>query len=153
MILSRSADYGMRAMVYLASHEGADYVPLHDITGAMRTPPFLLAHILQRLVKGGLVASMKGHHGGFRLQRTPRDITVGQIVELIDGPVRAFDCSGNVDCGLAGDCSLLELFGRVETAVQQTLHATSLEEIARPYTLQTREAANVQFRPRAGGGM
>ena len=153
MILSRSADYGLRAMVYLASREGPDYARLHDVTDAMRTPPFLLAHILQRLVKGGLVASMKGHHGGFRLQRTPREITVGQIVELIDGPVRVFDCSANVDCGLAGDCSLLELFGRVETAVQQTLHATSLEEVARPYTSQTRDAGNVEFRSRTGGGV
>ncbi len=155
MMLSRSADYGLRAMIYLAARPTADYVPLQQITQTMRTPHFLLAHILQRLVKGGLIASMKGHHGGFRLQRAPNEITVADIIEQIDGPVRAFDCTGDADCALAGDCSLLDVFARVENAVRDTLQAATLEEVARPYIEQLggSKAAVVNFQPGRTGAL
>lgn len=154
MMLSRSADYGLRAMIYLAARPTMGYVPLQQITQAMRTPHFLLAHILQRLVKGGLVVSMKGHHGGFRLQRDPHEISVADIIEQIDGPVRAFDCSGDVDCALTGDCSLLEVFARAEKAVRDTLRATTLAEVARPYIegLNGTKQTAVEFEPGQVGG-
>lgn len=154
MMLSRSADYGLRAMIYLAARPTAGYVPLQQITQSMRTPHFLLAHILQRLVKGGLVASMKGHHGGFRLQRAPSEINVADIIEQIDGPVRALECSGDADCSLHGDCSLLEVFARAEKAVRDTLRATTLEEVARPYVegLNCSKDPAVQLQQSVGGG-
>lgn len=135
MILSRSADYGLRALVYLSCSGTSRYVPLHEIAAPMRTPQFLLARILQRLVKGGVVVSMKGHHGGFRLRRHPREITAADVIELIDGPIRAMHCVGTADCALAGDCSLVDLFARVERAVQATLKSTTLEELTRPYAV------------------
>ena len=154
MMLSRSADYGLRAMIYLATRPTTGYVPLQQVTQAMGTPHFLLAHILQRLVKGGLVASMKGHHGGFRLQRAPSEITVADILEQIDGPVRAFDCMGDEDCTLSGDCSLLEVYARAEKAVRDTLRATTLEEVARPYvdSLNGSKETAVRFQHGLGGG-
>jgi Rrf2 family protein len=130
MILSKSADYGLRAMVYLARHRSTRLITLHEIATAMHTPPFLLGRILQRLVRARLLVSMKGHHGGFRLQREPMVITVSDIVRAIDGPFRMFDCTGIAACGLSGECTMVEMFGRAEKALEDVLHAVTLDDLA-----------------------
>src|SRR5262245_2297461 len=85
MILSKSADYGLRAMIFLARQPHSRVVPLQDIAVGMRMPPFLLARIMRRLVVNGLLLSTKGHHGGFYLSRDASEITALDIVGAIDG--------------------------------------------------------------------
>ncbi len=130
MILSRSADYGLRAMVYLARNRGSHHITLNEIALAMHTPPFLLGRIMQRLVKGDLVLSMKGHHGGFRVARDPRGITVAEVIREIDGPFHMFDCTGIAECGLSGECTMVDMFSRAERALDEVLGAVSLEDLA-----------------------
>jgi Rrf2 family protein len=130
MILSRSADYGLRAMIYLARNRGSRHITLNEIAAAMHTPPFLLGRIMQRLVKGDLVLSMKGHHGGFRVVRDPRSITVAEVVRQIDGPFHMFDCTGIEECGLAGECTMIDMFGRAEKALDEVLRGVTLEDLA-----------------------
>jgi Rrf2 family protein len=130
MILSRSADYGLRAMIYLARNRGSRHITLNEIAAAMHTPPFLLGRIMQRLVKGDLVLSMKGHHGGFRVSRDPRSITVAEVIREIDGPFHMFDCTGIAECGLSGDCTMVEMFNRAEKALDDVLRSVTLEDLA-----------------------
>jgi Rrf2 family protein len=130
MILSRSADYALRAMIYLARNRGSRYVTLNQIATEMQTPPFLLGRIMQRLVKGDLVLSMKGHHGGFRLVRNPVDIAVADIVHQVDGPFQMFDCTGISACAMAGECTLLDMFLRAEKALDDVLRSVTLSELA-----------------------
>jgi Rrf2 family protein len=130
MILSRSADYGLRAMIYLARNRGSRHITLNEIAAAMHTPPFLLGRIMQRLVKGDLVFSMKGHHGGFRVARDPRGITVAEVIREIDGPFHMFDCTGTAECGLSGDCTMGDMFSRAEKALDDVLRSVTLEDLA-----------------------
>jgi Rrf2 family protein len=130
MIVSRSADYAIRAMIYLARNRGTRFITLNEIATEMRTPPFLLGRLMQNLVRGNLVLSMKGHHGGFRLLLDPSEITAADIVNLIDGPFMVFDCTGHAECGLNDACTLIDMFGRGEKALQEVFSSVTLEHLA-----------------------
>jgi Rrf2 family protein len=132
MIVSRSADYALRAMVYLARLDGPRYVPANEIANEMRTPPFLLSRILQHLVRGDLLVSLKGHHGGFRLRKRPDEVTLFEIIHLIDGPFVMHDCSGKGDCGLSHDCSLRTVFTRAERHLEDVFRSVTLADVAQP---------------------
>jgi Rrf2 family protein len=132
MIVSRSADYALRAMVYLARLDSPRFVPANEIANEMRTPPFLLSRILQHLVKGELLLSMKGHHGGFRLRKHPEQVCVLEIIHLIDGPFVVHDCAGKGDCGLSPDCNLRDVFATAEKNLADVFQSVTLAELARP---------------------
>lgn len=152
MILSRSADYALRAMIYLARNPSSQYVALTKIATEMRTPPFLLGRLMQRLVKGDLLQSMKGHHGGFRLARDPATITAQDIVRLIDGPFTVFDCSGDAPCGLAGDCPLICMMERAERALGDVFASVTLQTLAHAPGTPAEVRIHLQRRSSPGGG-
>ena len=130
MIVSRSADYALRAMVYLARLDSPRYVPANEIANEMQTPPFLLSRILQHLVKSELLLSMKGHHGGFRLRKTPDEISVYEIIHLIDGPFVVHDCAGN--CGLSHDCNVKSVFAKAEKSLEEVFMNVTLSDLSQP---------------------
>ncbi len=132
MIISRSADYALRALLYLTRLEPSSrFVPANEISNEMQTPPFLLSRILQRLVKSGLLHSMKGHHGGFRLNKNPAEINVYDVIEIIDGSIVVHDCVSE-KCGMGPCCALRDAFTRAERALELALRAVTLAEISRP---------------------
>ena len=132
MIVSRSADYALRAMVYLARLDSPRFVPANEIANEMHTPPFLLSRILQHLVHGDLLTSMKGHHGGFRLRKSPERITLFEILHSIDGPFMMHDCSGKSGCGLSHDCGLRSVFSKAEKHLEDLFRSVTLAEVVRP---------------------
>ena len=97
----------------------------------MVTPPFLLARLFQSLVRANLVQSMKGHLVGFLLGLNPSEIRAAHIVRAIMGPFHAFDCTNDLACGLNHSCSLKDLFGRAEEALQRVFESFTLEQLAR----------------------
>ena len=131
MIVSRSADYALRALIYLARLDSPRYVPTSEIANEMQTPPFLLSRILQYLTKGDFLLSMKGHHGGFKLKKSPEEITIHEVIQLIDGPFVVHDCSGN--CGLSHDCNLQGLFSVAEERLADVFKNITLADASRPH--------------------
>jgi Rrf2 family protein len=130
MIISRSADYALRAIVYLARLDSHRYVPANEIASEMQTPPFLLSRILQHLVRNEILLSMKGHHGGFKLRLSPDRITAYDVIHLIDGPFLMHDCSGR--CGLSSDCNLKHVFGLAEKSLEAMFNDLTMAELAQP---------------------
>ena len=156
MILSRSADYALRAMIYLARQRGTRFVTLNEIATQMRTPPFLLGRLMQQLVRGRLLLSMKGHHGGFRLLKNAGEITPAEIIRLIDGPFMMYDCTGHSDCGLNDACSLTDTFARAESAIQGVFTSVTLEDLAHPGRERVVATSRVPMavnRSEMGGGL
>jgi Rrf2 family protein len=128
-IVSMSADYALRAMVHLARDGGPGLVSLDEIASVMRTPSALLARIMRRLVRAGLVEARCGHHGGFRLGIEPERITVADIVQAIDGPLRMFDCLRAQACGMSGDCNVIDVFARAESALDAVFRSVTLRDL------------------------
>jgi Rrf2 family transcriptional regulator, iron-sulfur cluster assembly transcription factor len=85
-MLSNSCRYGIRAVVYLASQQSGDFkTGIKQISNDLDLPTPFLAKILQQLAKQKILSSSKGPHGGFSLLKDPRNITLLDIVNTIDG--------------------------------------------------------------------
>src|SRR5262249_18041879 len=84
----RAASYAIHAAAHMASLKKGEPLPSHIIAQKRGIPERFLLKVLKPMVSAGLLYSLKGPHGGYRLARPPHDITVLEIVEAIDGPIR-----------------------------------------------------------------
>jgi Rrf2 family protein len=129
MILSRSADYALRALIYLAQTGSARPVPLDQIAQAQKIPAALLSKILQMLVKAELLRSHRGYGGGFVLVADPRTLGIDVVIQAIDGPFTVVECLDDEGfCQLCSRCRLRAKLRDLQTAIVDMLHATSLAD-------------------------
>ena len=91
-MISTKGRYGLRIMLDLAEHSGGDFVPLKDMAARQGISKKYLEIIAKELVKGKLLASCGGRGGGYRLCRRPEEYTVGEILELLEGPLAPVAC-------------------------------------------------------------
>jgi Rrf2 family protein len=109
--ISRKIDYGLRAMVYLASILPDSVVPFREIARQMDVPEDFLAKILKTLVDQGLVKSARGPHGGYALGRNAGDISFLDVIEAVEGPVALNVClDGDDACGHSGACTMVSVW-------------------------------------------
>lgn len=85
MLLSRTCEYGIQAVLYLAKHHDVPYISVKEIAEKHNISFHFLGKILQTLTQKGLLTSYKGPKGGISLARSPQELTVLQVVEAIDG--------------------------------------------------------------------
>lgn len=120
----------MRALIYLAERRGDGAVTLNQICDDLRVPRAFLSKILQQLCRNRMVKSHKGPSGGFVLERDPATVSILEIVEEIEGPVRVFDCFSDVgDCSQPpNSCRILAMFDRVGAQVEGVLKGVMLSD-------------------------
>jgi len=92
MQLTRAADYGLRAMICLASHPANERLLLPDLAAATEAPLSFLSKVMQSLTRAGLIRSRRGKMGGFTLLPLGREASVREVIEAIDGPIRLNVC-------------------------------------------------------------
>jgi Rrf2 family protein len=126
---TKQVDYGLMAMQYIAGHQGDGVIGVKRIAGEFRIPPERLAKILQRLARGGLVISHGGPRGGYRLPRPPSEVTIGQVIRILDGPIAIVSCMTNHDCPQMSRCSLRQPAWKIEAAITQLLGTMTLAEL------------------------
>ena len=135
--LSRKSEYGIIALKYMLNRGDDTLSTTREIASRFKIPEQLMAKILQRLVKSGIVMSTQGVRGGYVLALPPEKITVAKIVESIEGPVGIVDCvvSGD-DCQCAqfeeGLCNIDEPFARIQMEFKNFLDGISLADLNRP---------------------
>src|SRR5438067_3901461 len=132
--LSKKADYALMAMKHLAlrgdrsSHATAsarEIAELYDI------PIELMAKVLQRLVRRGLLASHQGTRGGYQLARMPGQISVADVIQAIDGPVTVTACStDDVQCEQFAKCNVRDPLWRVRERILSALGECTIAELA-----------------------
>jgi Rrf2 family protein len=128
--LTKKADYGLLALKYLAEHPGAAASSAKDIAEAYHIPPQLLAKILQRLAKVGLVRSSAGMNGGYTLVREAGRITAFEVIWAIDGPQFLTACTTSKrTCDLTDSCGIKEPMLRVNDAIAQLLKDISIRDL------------------------
>jgi Rrf2 family protein len=131
MKLSTTAGHAVRALVFLARRPGGRPVPSHTIARAHALPETFLLKVLRPLVAVGVLLSVKGVHGGYQLARPAARITLLDVVEAIDGPVR-----GQVPRWAAGpegarlDGRLQEACDAAARLVQARLRRVSVADLA-----------------------
>ena len=134
MLFSTKAEYGVRLMVEL----GRRPVALATVAEAELLPLSYLEHLVAKLRQAGLVSSVRGAHGGYRLARPASEIAMLDVVEALEGPVAPMECfhierEGRVLCSHENDgdraCATKLLWTRVHGGVTKALSGTSLAEL------------------------
>ncbi|GCE11002.1 RrF2 family transcriptional regulator [Tengunoibacter tsumagoiensis] len=133
--VSTKGEYGVRIMVDLARHYGGRPRSLTDISQAETLPLAYLEQLVKLLRECDppLVASTRGAHGGYKLSRKPEEITMGEIVRVLEGPIAPMICATEGEmtqvCNFLDSCKTKYLWAKVRDAVAQTLDAMTLAEL------------------------
>jgi Rrf2 family protein len=131
--VSTRGDYASRALLSLALHAGQTQpTSVRDIAERTGLPQPYLEQILLALKGAGLVRSKRGVGGGYILARSPEDITLGQIVSAVDGPIQAGDFGEphqNGACDHEGQCVLLGVWAELGQHMRRHLDSFSLADM------------------------
>ena len=129
--LSKKADYALMAMKHLALHGDRGSSSAREIAEHYDIPIELMAKVLQRLVQRGLLASHQGTRGGYQLSRLPRQISVADVIQAIDGPVTVTACStDDSNCEQYAKCNVRDPLWRVRERILSALGECTIAELA-----------------------
>ncbi len=127
MQVSKKAQYGLRAMIYLAKIvEKKKICPLKEISDKEDIPFNFLEKIISELEKAGLVKAKRGSQGGYFLAKKPEKITAGQIVEILEKTIVPVACSG---CSKAKTCLSKDVWDEVQDSLVSTLDSITLKDL------------------------
>lgn len=146
MRLSKKSEYGLRAMIELTQEYGRGLVQRKVLADRQNIPLGFLEMILLSLKNAGLIGSRRGMHGGVFLIKPPREVTLGQIIRILDGPLAPIACVSQtayqkcVDCPHAGTatCPIQRIMLDVRNAIASVLDFYSLEDFV--YTHNGRQS-------------
>src|SRR5215467_3966122 len=140
MRITMKGDYGLRAMIDLASHYGDGPVPSAAIAARQRIPEHFLDQLLIGLRRAGLLTSHRGPQGGHVLARPPAQITMGDVIYALEGSPATMECLPNPGaCQLTPGCAIREIWVQVEDFAQKLLAATTLERLAERHRVPAQE--------------
>ncbi len=138
MKLSKKSEYGLRALLELTLAYGKTSLQRHDIADRQHIPVEFLEQILLALKRSGLLSSRRGMKGGYQLIKRPEDITVGQVIRILDGPLAPISCVSKTayqkcrDCPYADKalCPVQKVMGPVRDAIAGILDNYTLNDFA-----------------------
>ena len=130
--LGKLADYGTMIVTVLAAEPDRMH-SAQDLAARTHVSPPTVSKLLKQLTKGGLVESLRGSHGGYKLARMPAQITVADVIAAIDGPIGLTECSVHKgDCAVESTCGVRGNWRLINTAIHQALKSVSLADMAKP---------------------
>lgn len=129
--LGKLTDYGTVLMTALAAESGAAH-SAQDLAERTRISPPTVSKLLKLLGKGGLVESIRGARGGYRLSRLPQDISVADIVSALEGPIALTQCSVHDGCSIEHHCGVRSNWRVINDAVRTALSSVTLAQMTAP---------------------
>lgn len=136
MKLSTKGRYGLRIMLDIAIHGKDGWLSVNDISKRQDISFPYVEQLIVKLRKAGLVESIRGPQGGYRLSRPTSEISAGEILRIVEGPIEIVHCAGleeNVkeECGRAGECATQLFWIKISQQMARLLDGISLEELAK----------------------
>ena len=128
--LSKKADYALIAVRHLAAHGQERSHSASDIAEAYGISAPILAKVLQRLAKHGLLTARHGSSGGYQLARHPRNITALEVISAVDGPLMITSCvTSHGACDQSNTCTVREPLRKVNESISQVLRAITISQM------------------------
>jgi Rrf2 family protein len=129
--LSKKADYGLIAMKHLANHRQDHSCSANEIAEEYGISATLMAKVLQKLAKHGLVAAKHGSTGGYQLSKSADRITALEVLTAIDGPVLITSCvTSHGNCDATERCSVKEPLQRVNESILGVLNTVTVAHLS-----------------------
>ena len=132
MPLSQKCQYAIRSIFELAKNAENQPLKTGMIAKSQSIPIRFLEVILNQLRQGGFVDSRRGNAGGYYLTRPPSEITVGEIIAFVEGPLGPVSCvpgGGDLDCPLRDNCVFMPLWERVKKAESDIYFGTTFKNL------------------------
>lgn len=133
MKLSTKGRYGVKAMVDLAINYGNEPVSIKSISERQNVSEYYLEQLFSPLRKANLIRSIRGAQGGYVLNRPPEEITVSDIMEVLEGPVEISDCIDESSCSNIDCCATRLLWVRIKGSIDSVLKSTTLSDMVADY--------------------
>lgn len=134
-MLTKKSKYGLKAVLYMASQADRGPISVAEVAEHERIPRKFLEAILLDLKRHGLLHSRKGKGGGYSLMKTPAEITVGQVIRTLDGPLALIPCVSQTayvrceECVDEETCGVRKAMKDVRDATAQILDNTTLSAL------------------------
>ena len=134
MRISTKGRYATRLMLDLALHYYCGFTPLKQISQRQNISDKYLEQIITQLSRAGYVTSARGAQGGYHLAKRPEEYTVGDILRTTEGSLAPVAClDGNADCTMAKACVTVEIWAKIEEAVNHVVDNITLADLVRKY--------------------
>ena len=130
--LTKKADYGLIALKHLSVNSGGVSSSAKAIAECYGIPLPLLAKILQKLTKLGMLQSLAGTNGGYKLARPPNAITALEVIRAIDGPIILTACfTAHGHCDQSEKCTVREPLRKVHQGILQLLNTITISDLSK----------------------
>lgn len=133
MKLSTKGRYGVKAMVDLAIHYGEDPVSIKVISERQNISEYYLEQLFSPLRKAGLIKSIRGAGGGYVLNRAPEDITIYDVIEVLEGPVEISTCLDEDKCTNIDCCATRIVWKKIKDSIDEVTKSITLSDIVNDY--------------------
>jgi Rrf2 family transcriptional regulator, nitric oxide-sensitive transcriptional repressor len=127
-MLSQTAEYALRAIVFLADHQGEANTS-EEIAAVTKVPIGYLAKVMQQLARGGLVSSQRGLHGGFTLEKNPKELTMYDVLQCMDPIPRITECPLKLEGHGTNLCPLHRRLDNAMQALELSFKKTSIAQL------------------------
>ena len=130
MKISTKIRYGTRAMLELACHFGEGPIDLREVAGKQNISLKYLEQVIIPLRASGLVKSVRGSKGGYALAKHPSEITVNDVIEVLEGPINLIECLKDAKfCPRSSFCVTRDIWGEASRAIDGIFRSITFEEM------------------------
>jgi Rrf2 family cysteine metabolism transcriptional repressor len=135
VILSTKGRYGLKIMYELALNYGNGPMPLKEVAQRQQLSETYLEQIIAHLKKGGLVTSIRGAQGGYELIRKPEEISVGEIIRTLEGPLAPAECvlDDEPECTKAEYCVTRLIWEKIMESINNVIDSITLNDMVDDY--------------------
>ncbi|TWH48050.1 Rrf2 family transcriptional regulator [Sporomusa sp. KB1] len=134
MKLSTKGRYGVKAVLELAINQENGHVSIKAIAQRQKVSEYYLEQLFAQLRVAGIVKSIRGAHGGYSLNRSPAEITVYDIINVLEGSIEISDCIEDTVCDNIDCCATRLLWVRIKDSIDNVLKSTTLQDMIDDYS-------------------
>lgn len=129
MKLSTKGRYGVKAMVELAINYGDEPISIKTISERQNISEYYLEQLFSPLRKAKLIKSIRGAQGGYVLNMEPKDISVADIISVLEGPIEIAGCIEGDTCDNEDSCATRLLWEKIKTSIDDVMESVTLQDI------------------------
>ncbi|MCE5220370.1 MAG: Rrf2 family transcriptional regulator [Clostridium sp.] len=149
MKLSTKGRYGVRAMVDLATNYGGAPISIKTISKRENLSEYYLEQLFSPLRRANIIRSIRGAQGGYVLCKPPNEITVGDIMTILEGPIEIADCIDGIECDTSDCCATKAVWEKIKNSIDSVMNSITLQDIIDDYEASKNKKSGIRIADRS----